>query len=359
MKILFLCKRIYMSHDVILDRYARLYEIPRHLSIQGHDVVGVCLSYQNNQEFSTRHTDNLEWHSLNLIKPNLVQTYIRIRNLARNINPDIIFASSDVLHIALANHLAKKIGCPFYADLYDNYESFGLAKAPFLKWAYHKALKNASHIYTVSTSLKEKIINETGHLRVSTIESTIDKKKFFREDQIQARQALQLDHIDGLFVGLCGALDSSRGIEYFYKGFQKAHAENPSLKLILAGTTAPDSPPPEGAILLGRLKHEQMNDFYNAMDINCISMIPDEFGKHAFPQKAYEMAASQKPVVAPDFGAIKELFSDYQNGLHVPCNVDSIAAAILRQANNPIPCLIEIPDWEQMCRKIKLEPSHH
>lgn len=359
MKILFLCKRIYMSHDVILDRYARLYEIPRHLSMQGHNVVGVCLSYQNNQELTTKHADHLEWHSLNLLKPNIVGTYIRIRKLIRNIKPDAILASSDVLHIALAHHLAKKIGCPFYADLYDNYESFGLAKVPFLTAAYRKALRNAHYIYTVSSSLKEKIINETGHQRVSTIESTIDKSLFFRKDQMLARQALQLENIKGICVGLCGALDSSRGIEHFYKGFQQAQSANPSLKLILAGTPASDCPPPEGAILLGRLKHEQMNDFYNAMDINCISMIPDEFGKYAFPQKAYEMAASQKPVVAPSFGAIKELFSDFQSGLHFPCDVDSIAAAILRQANSPIPSLIEIPDWEQMCRRIKIEPSQY
>ena len=47
MRIAFLCKRRYMSKDVILDRYARLYEIPRQLALLGHEVLGLCMSYQN------------------------------------------------------------------------------------------------------------------------------------------------------------------------------------------------------------------------------------------------------------------------------------------------------------------------
>jgi hypothetical protein len=40
MRIAFLCKRQYMGKDVILDRYARLYEIPYQLARLGHTVRG-------------------------------------------------------------------------------------------------------------------------------------------------------------------------------------------------------------------------------------------------------------------------------------------------------------------------------
>jgi hypothetical protein len=39
MRVVFLCKRRYMAKDVIVDRYARLNEIPRQLANLGHQVL--------------------------------------------------------------------------------------------------------------------------------------------------------------------------------------------------------------------------------------------------------------------------------------------------------------------------------
>ena len=39
-----------MSKDVILDKYARLYEIPNQLAHLGHQVECFCLSYQSHNE---------------------------------------------------------------------------------------------------------------------------------------------------------------------------------------------------------------------------------------------------------------------------------------------------------------------
>ncbi len=55
MKVLFLCKRRYMNHDVITDRYGRLYHLPAELALLGHDVYGFCLSYQNAPPISQTH----------------------------------------------------------------------------------------------------------------------------------------------------------------------------------------------------------------------------------------------------------------------------------------------------------------
>ena len=39
-----------MSKDVILDKYARLYEMPHQLSLLGREVACFCLSYQSHAE---------------------------------------------------------------------------------------------------------------------------------------------------------------------------------------------------------------------------------------------------------------------------------------------------------------------
>ncbi len=67
MRIAFLCKRRYMGKDVILDRYARLYEIPFQLARRGHAVEGFCLAYQTRDaqgEWSHEAAPgSLEWHA--------------------------------------------------------------------------------------------------------------------------------------------------------------------------------------------------------------------------------------------------------------------------------------------------------
>ena len=55
-----------MSKDVILDKYARLYEIPNQLAHLGHQVECFCLSYQSHNEGTwdeSNHEKKLIWHS--------------------------------------------------------------------------------------------------------------------------------------------------------------------------------------------------------------------------------------------------------------------------------------------------------
>jgi len=44
-----------MRHDVILDRYARLYELPYQLALRGHQVLGLCLDYRPSPTLFERH----------------------------------------------------------------------------------------------------------------------------------------------------------------------------------------------------------------------------------------------------------------------------------------------------------------
>ena len=55
-----------MSKDVILDKYARLYEIPNQLALLGHQVECFCLSYQSHGEGTWNESNDLKslvWHS--------------------------------------------------------------------------------------------------------------------------------------------------------------------------------------------------------------------------------------------------------------------------------------------------------
>ena len=136
MRIVFLCKRRYMAKDVIVDRHARLYEIPRQLANLGHKVLRLCLSYYGDEEGEWAHeteAGELRWVSRCLgrtVLPGLLGYPWRALTTAREFAPDIIIGASDIPHVVVGHWLARRLNVPCVADLYDNFESFGLARIP-------------------------------------------------------------------------------------------------------------------------------------------------------------------------------------------------------------------------------------
>src|SRR5690606_2792663 len=115
MRIAFLCKRRYMGKDVILDRYARLYEIPCQLAKLGHEVRGYCLDYHAASEGEWEHEASrgaLRWESRSLGTlrvPELLGYPRHLLKQLRTFSPDILIGASDIPHVALARWLSRRL----------------------------------------------------------------------------------------------------------------------------------------------------------------------------------------------------------------------------------------------------------
>ncbi|MEQ8660610.1 MAG: glycosyltransferase, partial [Gammaproteobacteria bacterium] len=225
MRIAFLCKRRYMGKDVVLDRYARLYELPRCLAARGHDVLGLCLEYGGTTPDAWTHTappGQLAWHSLpsgRLLLPGIAaHARTSLRTLAA-FRPHVVLSASDVWHVALGHRLARRLGVPHVADLYDNYASFGAARLPGLRGAYGRALADAAAVSCVSAPLAELVrARHAPRGTVTVIESTIGAGQFVPRERADCRRELGLP-ADAPLIGYAGALDRTRGIEYLYAAF--------------------------------------------------------------------------------------------------------------------------------------------
>ena len=360
MNICFLTKRQYMQKDVIDDRYARVYELPNQLAHQGHRVRGLCLSYRKRAEGRFEHySENdglLEWHSFNLgtlIVPGFWRYLRNAKAIIQEFKPDLLIGCSDCIHAVITAYLARKFKIPYFLDLYDNYESFGLAKIPGLLALYRRAIKNATGISCVSEPLSEYIRHHYGHKNVLTLESTIGGNDFFPQDKQACRKQLQLP-ADARIIGVAGSLNLNRGIALLYESFLDLAESDANLHLALAGPADKRCPIPTHPRIhyLGLLPHKEVALFYNALDLAVVCMRDTDFGRYAFPQKTYEILACKTPILTARLGALERTFKDYPECLYQPDDKSDLQNKIAALLHEPCSIDIPIPTWSEQTQRL-------
>lgn len=353
MRIAFLCKRRYMGKDVIIDRYARLYEIPFQLARLGHDVHGFCLSYQGNDEGQWEHDatpGKLHWDSKSVGRfflSGLARYPTNLLQQLRDFAPDVVIGASDIPHVALAGWLAKRLGVPYATDLYDNFEGFGQARIPGMVSALRRAVRGAALVTTTSEPLKA-LVAGGYHARgdVIAMPSTVDKSVFRPRDRMACRRALGLPE-NARLVGTAGGLHRDKGVDALYAAWPLIAARCPDAQLVLAGPFDPKFPPPTGARVhyLGQLPHSRTAELFNALDTGVIYLRDTPFGRYCFPQKAYEMLACGLPIASAKVGVMPQLLASASSGLYRADDADDLARAVCGLLEHPETADVPIEDW--------------
>lgn len=356
MRIAFLCKRRYMSKDVILDRYARLYEMPYQLARLGHDVHGWCLSYGNAEQGAWEHEaepGRLRWESCscgNWRLPLLAGYPRRLLRRLRSFAPDLVIGASDIPHVALGAWLAHRLRVAFVADLYDNFEGFGQARIPGFVPALRHAVCGADLVTTTSAPLRDFVI-DTYKTRgvVVAMPSTVDKAIFHPRDKLDCRRKLGLPE-DARLIGTAGGLTRDKGIAALYAAWDRLKDDMPNLHLVLAGPHKASLPPPhhERVHDLGAIPHERVAELFSALDVGIISILDTPFGRYCFPQKAYEMLACGLPVAATRIGVMTDLLASTPQALYRPDDAGDLARVVLALVAKPTRPEVVIKDWAQI-----------
>lgn len=361
MRVAFLCKRQYMGKDVIVDRYARLYEIPSQLARLGHTVYGFCLSYQGHEEGSWEHAapgGKLVWESRSLgptILPRLLAyPHLMLRRL-REFSPDLIIGASDIPQVALGAWAARKLQAPYAADLYDNFESFGQARIPGMVGALRRAVRSAALVTTTSEPLKELVQQDYGARgEIIAMPSTVDKTIFKPLDRLASRRALGLPE-DAQLVGTAGGLHREKGVDALYTAWKTIATQHPDAHLVLAGPIDPAFPPPADPRVhyLGQLPHPRTAELFSALDVGVIYLRDTAFGRYCFPQKAYEMLACELPIVAARVGVMTHLLAELPDSLYGADDAAGLAQAVSAQLARPARPQVSIDDWAKVIRGVE------
>jgi glycosyltransferase involved in cell wall biosynthesis len=334
-----------------------MYEIPYELSRQNIDVSCFSLSYRREGSSSKRINPHFHWSSIDIgiYQPHGIFKIInKILDHVHSSKPDIIVAASDVIHLGIGSYISKKTGIPLVSDLYDNFESYGLTKLPFMQSIYRNALEASRAVTCVSRPLSEYIKRYcNADCEIITIENAVNHAVFKPLSKIDSRKRLSLPE-NGILIGTAGALYDSRDISVLFSAYKLLQIERPDIHLVLAGRSSSKMPIPNhiNVHYLGELEHSDVANFYNALDLAIVPLLNSEFGKYCFPQKACEILACKRPVVASSVGVMKDLFKDYPECLFEEGNATMLAERILKQLNRAVVPDIVVPDWSDQAKII-------
>jgi teichuronic acid biosynthesis glycosyltransferase TuaC len=354
LRVLWLCKTRYMNHDVIDDRYARLFELPNSLG-KRQAVSSFCLDYRLAKAAPVSDDLTGSWRRSSIPRTFFIGWFFVLLAYARQVRPQCVIASSDCLHIILGDLVSRLFGARFYADLYDDYSTFGLAKIPGMRWLYRRALARANGICAVSRTLGRDIEKQYPDKPVVVLESTIDAALFRPQDRVESRKMLGLDRFEGKkLVGVCGGLNAFHGADIVFNAFAKIAAQDPHVVFVVAGKLYNECPLPEreDVAYLGMLPHSQMSYFFSALDVAVVALSNTRFGYYAFPQKAYELLACRVPVAAADVGALGMLFGSLKEALYDPDSSVALADTVLHQLEKKSLLDVRIPTWSEQAEKM-------
>lgn len=352
MRVLVLCKRRYTGKDLLSDRYGRLYELPKALASFGHQVAGLALSYRLGDPIgdSLPPKDVVDWHAGYALP--WPPTYLRqLEKLVQRFDPEMVWASSDVLHVILADRLAVRMGLPLVIDLYDDYEAFGLARLPGLTLRYRRACARADALTVVTHSLGKIMATRLSRpVPVNIIGNGVAPGSFRMRSKPEARTRLGLPQ-DCVLIGSAGALDASRGVQHLVNAFQRIRQDRTDTRLVLAGPRDRAFRPSgiEGIIDLGVLPHEEMPWLFSALDVGVVCNRDSKFGRACYPMKLAEMIACGVPVVAASVGDVPRILAYREQCLYSPDDSVQLAQRVRSQITNPMRADPEsVPTWHEL-----------
>ncbi|WP_290592741.1 glycosyltransferase family 4 protein [Arenimonas sp. SCN 70-307] len=335
MKVLVLCKRYSTGRDSLGDRYGRLYNLPRELARLGWQVDVRSLSYRSRvagEGWSS--LAGFDWRDYAFSPVGLMAYRADVLDVIRR--PDIVWSSSDALHCVIGDRVASRLGVPHVVDLYDDYESFGLTRFPFLRGEMRAAFDRAAALTVVSRSLME-IVKERQRqgIRLIHVPNGVDEAPtIFGRDELLRRLGLA----SGVrLVGAVGALDPTRGIGDLFEAFFRLCDSYSDLHLVLAGRESGATRRVRHPRIhrLGQVPHQEARSVLAALDVSVVCNRDSRFARACHPMKLVESISAGVPVVAAEVGEVARVLRAWPECLYPSGDVPALVHRIAGQLGSP------------------------
>jgi PEP-CTERM/exosortase A-associated glycosyltransferase len=279
----------------------------------------------------------------------------RLKGLIPKVKPDLIHAHSPSLTGIAAIAAAKRFSLPVVYEVRALWEDgavdHGTASAG--GWRYRLSrrletwvLRHADAVTTICDGLQREITQRgIGDTTVAVIPNAVDPVRFRLGGERNAALARTLGLQEAQVVGFIGSFYGYEGLRLLLKAFPAMHARVPNVRVLLVGGGYEEEALKRQAvrdgiadkvIFSGRVPHDQVQDYYNLVDVFVYPRERTRVTELVTPLKPLEAMAQGRAVVASDVGGHRELIRDGETGLMFRAgDPRSLADTVLRLFENP------------------------
>jgi PEP-CTERM/exosortase A-associated glycosyltransferase len=285
----------------------------------------------------------------------------RLDEIIPIIKPDILHAHSPALNGLAAIKAARRYKIPLVYECRAFWEDaavdHGTTTEQSLRYYLTKMLetyvfRQASAITTICEGLRSDIVARGIPTdKVTVIPNAVDIDRFsfgLKADQtLRSELGLQNKTV----LGFIGSFYAYEGLPLLLEALPKILQKKPDIRLLLVGGGPQEQlikqkthelNLEEQVIFTGRIANDQVQNYYNQVDIFVYPRLSMRLTDLVTPLKPLEAMAQGRLVIASDVGGHKELINNGQNGfLFQANNADELANTVLNLLDKP-------QQWDQL-----------
>jgi glycosyltransferase involved in cell wall biosynthesis len=171
-------------------------------------------------------------------------------------------------------------------------------------------------------------------------------------DRAESRRALGLP-AERLLIGQLGAFDRRRGADVVLRALDRVRAAERAVSLVLSGSKSLDRHAPPDILGVGFVADSDMPALVNCLDVACVSLSDNAFGRASYPAKLCEAMACRIPVVATDLGPTRWMLDNDDRALAASGDPDTMAKKILARLREGRCNYAKIPSWDLIADKLE------
>ncbi|MCP4126198.1 MAG: glycosyltransferase, exosortase A system-associated [Gammaproteobacteria bacterium] len=269
-------------------------------------------------------------------------------------NPDILHAHSPCLNGLAALRAGRRHAIPVVYECRAFWEDaavdHGTCSEGSIKYRLTRGLetyvfKQADAVTTICDGLRNDIISRgVPEDRVTVIPNAVDIERFRLDEEVDQDLSAKLGLNGKSVLGFIGSFYAYEGLTMLVKALPQILSGAPDVCMLLVGGGPQEHEIKnlvsrmqleDSVVFTGRVPHDEVNDYYNLVDIFVYPRLSMRLTELVTPLKPLEAMAQGKLVLASDVGGHKELIQDGWNGrMFSAGSSNSLADAVLDLIGN-------------------------
>lgn len=272
----------------------------------------------------------------------------RLREIVGQVRPDILHAHSPALNGLAAIRAGRRFGIPVVYEVRAFWEDAAVDHGTSSEWGLRyrltraletSVLKQADGVTTICEGLRADIVARgiSGE-KVVVIPNAVDLDKFTFSTDKDESLAGELDLQGRTVLGFIGSFYAYEGLDLLIRAFPSILNYAPEARILLVGggpeeerlrALAEDTGVTAQVIFCGRVPHDQVQRYYDLVDIFVYPRSPMRLTDLVTPLKPLEAMAKGRLVVASDVGGHRELIRNGETGeLFSAGDADALAKVV-------------------------------